>query len=59
MKTTKKIRLSRETLHNLSSLRDVTGGVKTIPISVCVETCAKLCNPTGPPVCSAKAICGQ
>jgi hypothetical protein len=61
MKQAKKLSLSRETLRYLSApedLRHVAAGATT-PVSVCVDTCPKLCNPTGPPACSARAVCGQ
>jgi hypothetical protein len=69
MRKSKKLKLSRETLHNLvtseDALRRLAGAAKTTPLtdceaSICEATCiAKLCNPTGPPECSAKVVCGQ
>jgi hypothetical protein len=69
MRKTKKLQLSRETLRHLatpeSALRGAAGGAKTTPLTdcaatICVATCiVKLCNPTLPPACSGKVICGQ
>jgi hypothetical protein len=65
MRKTKRLQLSRETLCSLEApavLRNAAGGATT-PITdchatICVATCiAKLCNPTGPPVCSVKVEC--
>lgn len=65
MRKTTKLSLSRETLRHLAApeLSGAAGGVTT-PItkcaaSICVDTCIKICDATMPPVCSAKAVCGQ
>jgi hypothetical protein len=67
MKRSKKLMLNRETLRDLAdsaALRAAAGGATT-PITkcaatLCAETCVpKLCNPSGPPICSVHVICGQ
>ena len=54
MRKTRKLSLNRETLHHLVrpelALRDVAGGVKTIPLSGCT-----LC--TRPPECKLTPAC--
>lgn len=65
MRKTKKLSLSRETLRHLAApeLSGAAGGVTTpitkCVVSICVDTCAKICNASEPPVCSGKVVCGQ
>lgn len=68
MRKSKKLQLNRETLRQLNTpdeaLRNAAGGATTpltkCDATICVATCiAKLCNPTLPPACSVRVICGQ
>jgi hypothetical protein len=67
MRKTKKLHLNRETLRYLivpeAELRGAAGGATTpitqCVVSVCVNTCVKLCTVTGPPVCSARIECSD
>lgn len=66
MKKAKRLTLNRETLRQMATpadLREAAGGLTTpithCNVSVCIDTCVKICNASMPPVCSAKIICGQ
>ncbi len=67
MRKTKKLLLSRETLRNLATqvnaLQGIAGGATTpvtvCPVSVCQDTCVKLCDASMTPAgCSGRIACG-